>query len=331
MRTSKVEGAVARQAWGCRHAEPGLPPPSRRTTTRQPLASHTALTRTSRDSSAVTDRSQGLAAMEAEAAAEPEPPPLAPQHLVVPSSEAVAVEYPAFVRNPQRALQTLGGLEAVAAAVASKKRYPVLPLRFRPEDRFCHALFGEREAGRTRFLLRLAKPKQQQQEQQRDSAGAGAPPAGEGQAGPAARSDTAAGAQPPQLSVSLLARVTATVRYNGLADFVYLPIDPAGSTRPRPLVPPDQRPSMAEPTASQQPLLLIPQLFSWTDMPGDFALRKSPAVPAGAAGCGGGGGGGRSTAAPGFGSSGAGAPGAGSGLDAPSHVTVGVTVLCSLR
>lgn len=48
----------------------------------------------------------------------------------VPQTTAIAIEYPGYIRNVDRALQTLGGEAAIAEASSSADGY--LRLRFRP-------------------------------------------------------------------------------------------------------------------------------------------------------------------------------------------------------
>ncbi len=50
----------------------------------------------------------------------------------VPSREAFLVEFPGYFRNPQAAIQTLGGVDALTKAASSDDS--VLQLRFRPGD-----------------------------------------------------------------------------------------------------------------------------------------------------------------------------------------------------
>ena len=57
--------------------------------------------------------------------------PLEPQEVAVPSQEAVLVDYPGIVENPDAALASLGGPAAVGAALAKDSRATDLALRFR--------------------------------------------------------------------------------------------------------------------------------------------------------------------------------------------------------
>lgn len=61
----------------------------------------------------------------------------------VPKKRLLAVQYPGHVTNVTRALHTLGGLPAIAQARSSDLNF--LELRYRPEDPFCHPLFGDHQ------------------------------------------------------------------------------------------------------------------------------------------------------------------------------------------
>ncbi|EFJ50145.1 hypothetical protein VOLCADRAFT_47784, partial [Volvox carteri f. nagariensis] len=73
----------------------------------------------------------------------------------IPKAEAIAIEYPGFVQDTNKALRTLGGLDSIAIAVGTKH---YLKLKLRPEDRTSHPLYGERHE-QTRLLLRISRPK----------------------------------------------------------------------------------------------------------------------------------------------------------------------------
>ncbi|KAJ1627878.1 hypothetical protein T492DRAFT_595314, partial [Pavlovales sp. CCMP2436] len=59
----------------------------------------------------------------------------------LPAEEALCVEYPGFVRDTERALETLGGLDAIA--LARHDDSTLLQLRLRPDDPYAHPIFGE--------------------------------------------------------------------------------------------------------------------------------------------------------------------------------------------
>lgn len=83
------------------------------------------------------------------------PGPSSPSQ-VVPESEVVCVEFPAFVRNVDKAINMLGGHEAVSIAENSKN--PFLQLHWKPNDPLRRGIYGGRHLGQG-LLLRLSKPK----------------------------------------------------------------------------------------------------------------------------------------------------------------------------
>ncbi|PNH10067.1 General transcription factor 3C polypeptide 5 [Tetrabaena socialis] len=211
---------------------------------------------------------------------------------VVPEAEVVAVEYPGFVRDSSRALHTLGGAEGVAAALASKAVF--LKLRHRPEDATSHPLYAERVEC-TRLLLRVARPRQQQHQQHQQHPAVAAPaavaPPGGGTTATTATAATtattatshtaattataAAAAAASSVTATLVARVSHTFRFAGLADYAFLPYDPLlPAARARDLLPYDQRPDRCEPSRAPQPLLLVPPLLSWLDLPQEYGFRQ---------------------------------------------------------
>ncbi|KXZ49351.1 hypothetical protein GPECTOR_22g945 [Gonium pectorale] len=168
---------------------------------------------------------------------------------------------------------TLGGTDAVAAAVSSKQQH--LKLKHRPEDRTSHPIYGERVEG-ARLLLRIARTRQGAAQDGEPAGNDGGTPspmdADEAQDGAITVEDAGEGA----VTASIVARVPQTFRFPGLADFAFIPHDPLLEHRKRDALPYDQRPDRAEPTKAMQPFLLIPQLFSWLDLPQDYAFRQLP-------------------------------------------------------
>lgn len=112
----------------------------------------------------------------------------------VPSREAFLVEFPGYVRNPQAAIQTLSGVDALTKAASSDDS--VLQLRFRPGDPYSHPLYGERQAA-AGLLLKIARKV----------------------------------ADPSQHGVTaeVLACVHTKFTFSGMADYQYLPVDSSRS------------------------------------------------------------------------------------------------------
>eukprot|EP00897_Mesotaenium_endlicherianum_P010781 jgi/Mesen1/9731/ME000695S09060 len=62
----------------------------------------------------------------------------------LPSCNAVAIEYPGRIVSADKALETLGGEQAISKAIAGEGAY--LQLRFRPDDPYSHPAFGDGQA-----------------------------------------------------------------------------------------------------------------------------------------------------------------------------------------
>jgi hypothetical protein len=71
------------------------------------------------------------------------------------------VEYPGFVKNKDRALETLGGLEGIARQL--QEDASLLPLRFRPEDPYSHTIHAERSKT-NRVVVKLVRRRRAHQQ-----------------------------------------------------------------------------------------------------------------------------------------------------------------------
>jgi general transcription factor 3C polypeptide 5 (transcription factor C subunit 1) len=174
-----------------------------------------------------------------------------------PEAEAVAIEFPGFIRNPARALAALGGEPEAAAALDA--RAAVLKLWLRPDDPLSHPLFGERRRTRS-LLLRIARRRP----------GAGSPGASGNGGGSNSGDGSSSGGGDSGASVAVVAAVPALYRFTGLADFQYLPVDPKAPARAFGALPERNRPEAAEVFRRPQPFLLVPPLFLRSDVPLDF-------------------------------------------------------------
>lgn len=72
----------------------------------------------------------------------------------IPDKKALLVEYPGFVRNPDAAIQTLGGLDAISAIADGSSQ--MLSLYFRPGDPLSHPLLGYKQHTQG-LLLRITR------------------------------------------------------------------------------------------------------------------------------------------------------------------------------
>ncbi|BDA50476.1 General transcription factor 3C polypeptide 5 at N-terminal half [Coccomyxa sp. Obi] len=152
----------------------------------------------------------------------------------VPDREALLVEYPGFVNNPDAAIQTLGGLEAISATAEGTS--PVLSLHLRPGDPLSHPLLGYKQKTRG-LLLRISR-----------------------KAGAATEAEE-------DLQAEVVAHVKSLVQFPGMADFQYVSCDtrPLQEQAPQPEGPPG---------LEAEPMLFPPPLFTKQDLPMDYAFRS---------------------------------------------------------
>ncbi|KAF8057109.1 ccp1 [Scenedesmus sp. PABB004] len=159
----------------------------------------------------------------------------------LPRGAGVAVLYPGYIGDPGAALATLGGADALSAALADAPA--VLKLHLRPEDPASHPLFGMRREA-PGLVLRVARRR--------------------GDPGAAPR-------------VTVAARLTAAYTFDGLADFQYVSAEAAPpGARDLSRLGAANQPGAAEPFGAPQPLLLVPPLFSRLDVPVGFAFADPP-------------------------------------------------------
>lgn len=164
----------------------------------------------------------------------------------VPKASCIAIEYPGYIRNHQKAILTLGGEGSVQEA--AEVDGAALKLRFRPDDPTSHPAFAEKQTTR-HLLLRISR--------KAESSG----------------SDGADGVR-----AEVAARIATTFRFTGMADFQYLPFDREQLTRSYDGLPPSNQPEVAEPSKTAHPFLLVPPLFSKVDIPLDYGFRQFKAA-----------------------------------------------------
>ncbi|GAX75079.1 hypothetical protein CEUSTIGMA_g2523.t1 [Chlamydomonas eustigma] len=183
----------------------------------------------------------------------------------VPSAIITSVEFPGYVRNVDRAIQMLGGLTNIAASLNNGSQNNFLRLHYRPEDTLSHPLIGDQHATQG-LLLRISKTKSPLK----------SVPANY-EAKNSAHSD-----ETSPLKLRIVSRVQRTFKFNGLADYQYLPLDPKAHQRGQgsedsassmPL-PPENLVATAEPSGRSEPLFVIPPLFAKTDVPMDYGYRQ---------------------------------------------------------
>lgn len=156
----------------------------------------------------------------------------------IPRTSGIAIHYPGYINDIKRALDTLGGGEALHKSLQDAAGF--LKLRSRPEDQHSHPLFGERQP-ETGLVLRISRPRDQPD------------------------------AEP---TIQVVSRVTAAYTFTGMADYQFLGADNLEGKRDlSSLSATRNNPAAAEPFRNQQPFLLVPPLFSKGDMPVAFAFR----------------------------------------------------------
>ena len=169
----------------------------------------------------------------------------------LPDREAVCIEYPGYIRSFEAALATLGGTAKVAQTFQGQKHRP-LSLHFRPDDPLSHPLDGERQE-LSGCLLRFSRK---------------------------ASADRSAS---PAVSATIVARLTTSYNFTGIADFQYA----SSSGQAKCLVPE----AVPEPfSKSVEPLICLPTRFSFVDAPVDYSFRSfygedPPEYKAGALSC----------------------------------------------
>ncbi|PRW32690.1 General transcription factor 3C polypeptide 5 [Chlorella sorokiniana] len=170
----------------------------------------------------------------------------------------MCVEYPGYVGDEQRVLETLGGTAGIARQLQENPRQ--LALRLRPGDHNFHATYGMREPSR-RLLLKLTRPAPD------DNSGAGA------------GSSSSSGGSSGGWTAEVVATLPHTYRFSTPADYQYV----AHDSRPVEEQSLEQLAGMTPPLFQPQPLLCAPPLFAKQPQ-FDYAFRGHMA----AAGSGGG-------------------------------------------
>lgn len=111
--------------------------------------------------------------------------------------EMVMIEYPGFVKNPDKAMLTLGGLESIEKVVGSQKDR--LELKFRKSDPFAHPAYGDREPKKC-LVMRIRKRKSNNQ------------------------SSTTSEEYSPGFDINIIGRVQTSYKFETMAEFQWLPM-----------------------------------------------------------------------------------------------------------
>lgn len=147
------------------------------------------------------------------------------------SSRIVAIEFPGYVRNVDLATRMLGGVEGVAAAMnttgSTLNPGGLMRVSFRPDDPTCHPLIGDQQPV-TGLLLRISRPRTNAADVPTKTAGSCGRPAAPSSA---PHVDIDQPQAPSLITAKVVAAVSTTFRFTGLADYQYLPHDPASNLR----------------------------------------------------------------------------------------------------
>ncbi|GAB2217952.1 hypothetical protein Droror1_Dr00001166 [Drosera rotundifolia] len=199
----------------------------------------------------------------------------------IPSSEAFVIHYPAYPSSISRAVDTLGGDDAVTKARNSKSKE--LELRFRPEDPYSHPTFG-RLYHCNNLLLRICRkpsgnnPKEDRHTDKPNHYEDSSSKSGE----PSSIQEFTTSNDDMQicLTADVIARVKESYEFKGMADYQHiLPSqgDVIHRKKKRRTIAegPKEKEDLA-PVSNEEIMALLPLLFSPKDLPQTVALRPSP-------------------------------------------------------
>ncbi|KNA09114.1 hypothetical protein SOVF_156450 isoform A [Spinacia oleracea] len=177
----------------------------------------------------------------------------------LPSEELFAVHYPAYPSSMSRAVETLGGIDAIAKARSSKLNK--LELRFRPEDPCSHPAFGQIHSCNN-FLLKISKGNQNNNCSSSQS------------------KDCSSGKYENLnvLSAEIVARVPEAYTFTGMVDYQHvLPVHVDVARRKGrcdEVQGPFGKGDLGD-AEDENLMMLVPSLFSLKDVPENIVLRPS--------------------------------------------------------
>ncbi|KAM3702147.1 hypothetical protein ACJW31_04G004600 [Castanea mollissima] len=169
----------------------------------------------------------------------------------LPSNEAFAVHYPGYPSSTSRAVDSLGGSQAILKARTSPSNK--LELRFRPDDPYSHPAFGELRPCNNNFLLKISKT--QSIEQNSDA----------------------------ELAADIVARVPQAYHFEGMVDYQHVVAVHADAARRKKR----NWAEVEEPhfdkgglmdVDHEDVMILLPPLFSPKDVPENIVLRPPPTL-----------------------------------------------------
>ncbi|CAN7993076.1 unnamed protein product [Ixodes hexagonus] len=163
--------------------------------------------------------------------------------ITVKSRKLVLVEYPGIVRNVDKMLRTLGGVDEISEAHSDPCRR--LELKFRPDDPYCKSAYANR-FNASCLLLKVKRNRSKDGE---------------------------------SYSVSIEGTVSTVYKFRGMVDFQFLPMqkkaDNSGYESLLDQLIPPMMPSL-DWLKEETPVFILPQVFSRLDTPAVQPLRDEP-------------------------------------------------------
>ncbi|KAM7304704.1 general transcription factor 3C polypeptide 5 [Ixodes scapularis] len=155
----------------------------------------------------------------------------------------VLVEYPGIVRNVDKMLRTLGGIDEISETHSDPSRR--LELKFRPDDPYCKCVYANRFSASC-LLLKVKRNRSKDGE---------------------------------PYSVSIEGTVSTVYKFRGMVDFQFLPMEKKADgggyeSLLDQLIPPTM-PSL-DWLKEETPVFILPQVFSRLDTPAVQPLRDEP-------------------------------------------------------
>jgi len=174
----------------------------------------------------------------------------------------VCVEYPGYVKNVDKMIETLGGMEKISEVYCEDNRR--MELRFRPTDFYCKPTCGERH-NVTSILLKVVRRKKKKKSQKLDECVETNPSANDQEGSDAT------------IQTELLGVVHTKYKFNNMCDFQYVPLVSMVDENSQECVYDDLVPQGMEKADwlnQPAPLFLPPAAFSRMDTPQDYRYRR---------------------------------------------------------
>ncbi|XP_050237708.1 uncharacterized protein LOC126687258 [Mercurialis annua] len=173
---------------------------------------------------------------------------------IIPNKEAFAVHYPGYPSSMSRAIQTLGGADAILKARSSQSNK--LELYFRPEDPYSHPASGELRACNN-LLLKLSKKKNKDESESQVH-------------------------HVEELSADIVAHIHEAYHFDGMVDYqhvVAVHADAAAQKKKRNWTEMEEEPRFGKAgfmgMDQEDVMILVPPLFTMKDMPANLALKPT--------------------------------------------------------